>query len=208
MASPRILVVIPTYNEKANISRMLDGLMALELDLGVMFVDDDSPDGTAEVVKEQAMRWPERAISVFSRINRPRGLGAAYKDGFQEAIRRGAEIVVQMDCDGQHPIDVVPKLVQALEEQNADLVLASRYVEDGGTGSWNLFRKLISVGTGFFSRFMLRLPQKDLTGGFKCWRASMLDKVGLELCESQGFVFQIEMTMRANKVKAKIIEVP
>jgi dolichol-phosphate mannosyltransferase len=208
----RILAVIPTYNEALTVGPLVDGLMALALNLGVMFVDDNSPDGTADRVRELGKKFPGREVGVLVRPPGPRGLGLAYRDGFIEAIRRRPDAILQMDADGQHPVEVVPRLAAALSptggEKPADLVLASRYTEGGSTGGWKLSRRLISTIGGGGARMMLRLPYKDLTGGFKLWRADLLAAMDFSRVESKGFVFQIEMTLRAKRMGARVVEVP
>lgn len=205
----KILAVIPTYNEAENVGPLLNRLMALPLDLSVMFVDDNSPDGTADRVTTASRLLHDKNISTYSRSHGERGLGLAYRDGFAEAITRGPDAILQMDADCQHPPEVIPSLVEAMRGYSgADLVLASRYVEGGGTGGWKFSRRFISGLAGGAARTMLRLPYKDLTGGFKLWRTDLLAAMDLSAVESKGYVFQIEMTLRARRMGAKIVEVP
>lgn len=202
----RISAVIPTLNEAATVGRTVAELAAAVPGITVLVVDDGSPDGTAGAVRSAAASLPSSSISVLDRTGRPRGLGLAYIDGFREAVTRNPDAVLQMDADGQHPAAAVPAMVAALVD--ADLVVASRYVTGGGTGEWAKSRRLVSRLGGAAARTMLRLPYADLTGGLKLWRADLLRAMDLNSVSSTGFVFQIEMTLRAHRMGARIVEVP
>ena len=203
----KILTVIPSYNERANVEPLVDSLMALPLDIDVMYMDDNSPDGTAERVKEVAAKYPNKNIEAVVRTSN-KGFAASYIDGFTRAAKRNVDLVCQMDADGQHPCDAILSMVEEIEKQDADLVVASRYVSGGGTGDWATLRKLISEYGGFYSRRMLNMPYQDLTGGFKLWRRELLAQMPLDQLQSEKFSIQIETTSLAHRMGAKIIEVP
>ncbi len=188
------MVVTPTYNERENIAPLVERLIAH--DLQVLVVDDGSPDGTAALARQAGAQVLERTGKL--------GLASAYVAGFERALELGAERVVQMDADLSHDPDDVPRLVAA----EADLALGSRYVKGGGTRNWPLNRRLLSRGGSLYSRLMLGLPQRDLTGGFKCWDAGLLREVLSRPVRSQGYAFQVEMTLRAVRAGARVIEVP
>ena len=188
------LVVTPTYNERDNIVTLVERLA--RHDIQVLVVDDGSPDGTAELARKAGAQVLEREGKL--------GLASAYVTGFQRALELGAERVVQMDADLSHDPDDVPRLLDA----DADLALGSRYVDGGGTKNWPLSRRLLSRGGSLYSRLVLGLPQRDLTGGFKCWDAELLRRVLRTPVRSQGYAFQVEMTLRATRAGARIVEVP
>jgi dolichol-phosphate mannosyltransferase len=188
------IVVTPTYNERENIPVLIERLSAHGVP--VLVVDDGSPDGTAELAREAGAQVLEREGKL--------GLASAYVAGFQRALELGAERIVQMDADLSHDPDDVPRLIEACQ----GLALGSRYVEGGGTRNWPLNRRVLSRGGSLYSRLMLGLPQRDLTGGFKCWEASLLRKVLTTPVRSQGYAFQVEMTLRAVRTGAQVVEVP
>ena len=199
--------MVPTYNEAQNVGRLLQSLLkslrAATRTFAVLVVDDGSPDGTGELVDAAAAVHPE--VRVLHRHAKA-GLGAAYLAGFEEALRGGATRVVQMDADLSHDPRAVPALLRAAE--GAELVLGSRYVAGGATPDWPLSRRLISRSGCMYARRMLGLGLHDLTGGFKCWDARLLRRVVAEGIESQGYVFQVEMTFRALQLGAAVREVP
>lgn len=203
----KILAVLPTYNERENVGVIAEKLLALPLNLAILFVDDNSPDGTADRVRELAIEYPSK-IDLMVRIDRPRGLGNAYKDGFSEAIKRPVDAILQMDSDGQHPVEAVPRMAQMMLDGELGLVIGSRYVSGGGTGEWGAARKLISSFAGFAARRLLNLPYQDLTGGFKLWRRDVLAEIEPHTLTSKGYVFQIETTLRANRRGVKGAECP
>jgi len=203
----KILAVIPTYNEADAIGPLLRRLLQLELPISALVVDDDSPDGTAEVVRKLASEFPDRQIDLLVRQNCPRGLGRAYRDGFSRAIESDCDAVLQMDADGQHPTADIPALVERMH-QGADLVLASRYTTGGSTGDWARGRRGISRLAGTVGRRLLGLPFADITGGFRLWRRELLRATVVGEAESIGYVFQVEMLLRARRAGAQIAEVP
>jgi dolichol-phosphate mannosyltransferase len=199
----KTIVVVPTYNERENLAPLVGALHAVDADLHVLVVDDESPDGTGAIADDLAAK--DARVKVRHRSG-PRGLGRAYRDGLAAALDAGADAVVQMDCDFSHDPAAVPALVAGLSR--ADLVLGSRYCRGGGTRNWGLGRRLLSRGGSFYARLWLRVPVNDLTGGFKAWRRDMLIRLGLDRVCSEGYGFQVEMTYRAYRCGARIREVP
>ena len=204
------VVVLPTYNEVENIAVVIDGLLALNLveaSLDVLVVDDSSPDGTGAMVKEIADQYPPGRISLLTRP-RPEGLGVAYRAGFAWALDHDYEVVVQMDSDGSHPVAVVGALLQAIAS-GADLALGARYIPGGGTDpNWAWHRKVLSTAGNTYARLVLSLPYKDLTGGFKAWRADLLRAIVPIGGNLSGYAFQIHTTYVAHLQGASIAEVP
>ena len=198
----KTIVVIPTYDEKDNVRPMSEAV--LSGDVEVLFVDDNSPDGTGAVLDGLAAGNPR--IHVLHR-ERKEGLGRAYVAGFSRAIELGADLVVQMDCDFSHDPADVPRLVAACAE-GADLAIGSRYVPGGATPGWPLKRRLISRAGGIFIRTVTGMPLRDPTGGFKCWRKDALGKIDFSTVASAGYSFQLEMNHRAWRAGLSIRELP
>ena len=194
-------VVIPTYDERQNVRAMAEAVLSQSPDFTVLFVDDNSPDGTGEEV--DAMSAAEPRVRCLHRVKKE-GLGRAYVAGFAEALRLGADRVVQMDCDFSHNPADLPRLVA----EDADLVIGSRYVRGGSTPGWPFKRRLISRLGGIFIRTVTGMPLRDPTGGFKCWKASALGKIDFSTVESAGYSFQLEMNHRAWKAGCTIREIP
>jgi dolichol-phosphate mannosyltransferase len=200
----RILICLPTYNERENLESMVRALGGLGLaGLEVLVIDDASPDGTGEIADRLAAELPW--VHVLHR-KRKEGLGPAYLAGFRRALELGAELVFEMDCDFSHDPAEVPRLVQAAED--ADLVLGSRYVPGGGTRNWGLLRRFISRGGSLYAQALLQLGIRDLTGGFKCYRRAVLEAIDLDAISSLGYAFQIETTYRALRAGFRVVEVP
>lgn len=197
----KTVVVIPTYDEKDNVAPMAEALFAVDGALEILFVDDNSPDGTGDVI-EGLMKNDQR-IHCLHR-EKKEGLAKAYLAGFKKAVEMGAGKIVQMDCDFSHDPKDVPRLVAA----DADLVIGSRYVKGGGTPGWPFKRRLISRMGGIFIRTVTGMPLRDPTGGFKCWKVSALKAMEYETIESAGYSFQLEMNHRAWKTGLKIKEIP
>jgi dolichol-phosphate mannosyltransferase len=200
---PRTVVVIPTYNEAENIARLAPAILEELPDAEVLVVDDDSPDGTAEIVAALGAR--DRRIGVL-RHGPKIGIGPAYKAGFREALARRPEYVIQMDADFSHPPAMLPELVRLAAAH--DLVLGSRYVNGITVVNWPIERLLLSYFGNLYVRKILALPVRDATGGFKCWRRDALGAVDVERVRSNGYAFQIETTYRAWKRGRSIHEVP
>ena len=201
-AVPGAVVCLPTYNERENVERMLRELASLGV--RVLVVDDNSPDGTGAIADRLAEELA--GVSVLHR-ERKEGLGPAYLAGFREVLRGDAEYVLEMDCDFSHDPADVPRLVAACE-QGADLALGSRYVEGGGTANWGPGRRIVSAGGSFYARTLLGVGIRDLTGGFKCFRREVLERLDLDAIHSRGYAFQIETTYRALRAGFQIEEVP
>lgn len=197
----KTLVVIPTYDERENVLPMAEAILAQDRRIELLFVDDNSPDGTGAAIDEIAAR--DSRVHCLHR-EKKEGLGRAYVAGFRRAIELGADRIVQMDCDFSHnPADVM-----RLVGEDADLVIGSRYVAGGGTPGWPLKRRLVSRAGGVFIRAVTGMPLRDPTGGFKCWRVSALKAIGFETAESAGYSFQLEMNHRAWCGGLSIREVP
>ena len=198
----KTIVVIPTYDEKDNVAPMAEAVLASYVEL--LFVDDNSPDGTGAVLDSLAAHSPR--VHVLHR-ERKEGLGRAYVAGFAKALELGADLVVQMDCDFSHDPKDVPRLVAECEA-GADLVIGSRYVRGGSTPGWPFKRRLISRAGGMFIRTVTGMPLRDPTGGFKCWRKSALEKIDFATVASAGYSFQLEMNHRAWKAGLAVREIP
>jgi dolichol-phosphate mannosyltransferase len=203
--SPTIWIIVPTYNERENVGPITEAILGAVPEAHVLIVDDGSPDGTGELADEMAGRNP--AIAVLHRRAK-QGLGRAYVAAFKELIARHADIVVQMDADFSHPVRYLPSLLEPLRAGTADLVLGSRYVKGGHIPRWNILRRLVSRGGSIFAGIVLLLPFRDLTGGFKAWRASVLEELDLDRLHAGGYAFQIETTFKARLAGARIVEVP
>ena len=194
-------VVIPTYDEKDNVTPMAEAVLAQGEDIHILFVDDNSPDGTGEVIDSLAEK--DARVHCLHRTKKE-GLGRAYVAGFKKALELGADDVIQMDCDFSHN----PKDIVRLLAVDADLVIGSRYVKGGSTPGWPFKRRLISRAGGIFIRTVTGMPIADPTGGFKRWRRAALEKLDLDSVESSGYSFQLEMNHRAWKRGLKIAETP
>ena len=203
---PKVVVVIPTYNEAENLPVLIDDLKSQGIDdLGFIVVDDGSPDGTGQIADELA----EQFDGVFEVIHREskQGLGKSYVAGFQKALEIGAERIVQMDADLSHPPVEVPKMLKVLDD--ADIVIGSRYVTGGGVDpNWSWGRRQISFWGGFGIRMVLGLKIHDATSGFKAFRRNAIEAVGLDRLRLSGYGFQPEVTYRAQKAGLKIAEHP
>ena len=203
MFAPSILVVVPTYNEIENIETLLAGIHCAVPTAHVLVVDDNSPDGTGDRVKQIGIA--DARIHVLHRAGK-KGLGRAYVAGLTWGVQKGYDRIVQMDADLSHDPAALPSLIEASETH--DLVLGSRYVAGGGTRNWGLFRRVLSRGGSLYAKLILGLPQNDLTGGFKCWRRTVLEAIHLETVRADGYSFQIEMTYRAVLHGFSVAEVP
>jgi dolichol-phosphate mannosyltransferase len=203
----RVVVCLPTYNERENIEPMVRALDDVfrrhDLDTRVLVIDDSSPDGTGEIADRLAGEF-----DFLSVLHRPKkeGLGPAYLAGFVWALATDADRIVEMDCDFSHDPEDLPRLLGA--SADADLVLGSRYVEGGGTRNWGLGRRLVSRSGSLYARMILGVGIHDLTGGFKCFRRTVLEEIGLEQITTKGYAFQIETTYRALKAGCRVVEVP
>jgi dolichol-phosphate mannosyltransferase len=198
------LVIIPTYNEKDNIRTVIERLQALPIELDILIIDDNSPDGTADIVRELQADDPH----IFM-INRPAklGLGTAYITGFRWALERDYEYILEMDADLSHNPDDVPRLIQECEN-GYDLVIGSRYCNGVNVINWPIKRLLLSYGANKYTRMITRMPIMDATAGFKCYRREALAAINLDRVKSSGYSFQIEMHFRVWDAGFKIKEIP
>jgi dolichol-phosphate mannosyltransferase len=200
----RATVCLPTYNERENLEAMVRALAGvLGPDDRVLVVDDNSPDGTGTIADRLAAELPFVGV-----LHRPKkeGLGPAYLAGFRRALADGAELVLEMDCDFSHRPADVRRLIEAAAD--ADLVVGSRYVPGGRIENWGLGRRIISRGGSLYAQLLLGVPIRDLTGGFKCYRRSVLERIDLDAIDSRGYAFQIETTYRALRAGFRVVEVP
>ena len=201
----RAAVIIPTYNEAQNIASMLKKVMGLPGAINVLVVDDGSPDGTAQLVRELAPSFPGR-IGLLERTGK-QGLGTAYIAGFREALANGYAYICEMDADFSHNPEDLPMLIEACRT-GADIAIGSRYVGGVRVVNWPLSRLVLSYGAGVYTRAITRLPVKDVTAGFKCFRRDVLEAIDLDKVRSNGYSFQIEMTYRAWRKGFTLVEVP
>lgn len=198
-------VILPTFNEAGNIGRMVEALGPKLTHAGdrILIVDDNSPDGTGRIADQIAAT--DQQVRVLHRASKE-GLGPAYLAGFDVALDGGADLVVQMDADFSHDPAYLPRLLAASEM--ADLVIGSRYVPGGGITEWGRVRRLLSRGGSLYSRSILRVPVRDLTGGFKCFRREVLESIDLDEVAASGYSFQVEMTWRVIRAGFSVMEVP
>jgi dolichol-phosphate mannosyltransferase len=200
----RATICLPTYNERANLEPMLRALGEVLPEGGrVLVIDDGSPDGTGELADRLATELP--FVGVLHR-ERKEGLGPAYLAGFRRVLAEGADLVLEMDCDFSHDPNDVPRLIEAAAD--ADLVLGSRYVPGGGVANWGLVRRMISAGGSLYARLLLGVGVRDLTGGFKCYRREVLERIDLDAISAKGYAFQIETTYRALRAGFRVREIP
>jgi dolichol-phosphate mannosyltransferase len=202
----KTLVVIPTYNERELVPKIVPAVRAAVPEATVLVVDDNSPDGTGEVANAMAAADPN--VDVMHRPSK-QGLGAAYLDAYKQALASelGWERIVQMDADFSHDPNDLPRLLRALDD-GADLAIGSRYTRGGGTENWGIGRRMISRGGGLYAQAILGIGVRDLTSGFKAWRADTLREIDLAAVSAKGYGFQIEMTYRALRAGFRVAEVP
>jgi dolichol-phosphate mannosyltransferase len=198
------LIVVPTYNERDNVRGIAERLLAALPETHVLFVDDNSPDGTGAVLDELAATQPR--LHVMHRAGKL-GLGTAYVEGFGWGLARGYAYLFEMDADGSHDPKYLTQML-ALADDGADVVIGSRYIPGGGTENWGPGRKLISRGGSLYARTVLGVDVRDVTAGFMCWRRSALEAIDLSTITSNGYSFQIEMKYRALKHGLRVVETP
>ena len=200
-------LILPTYNEAENVERIvraaLPQLVSASPQAHVLVVDDGSPDGTGDIADRLSEELD--AVEVLHRRSKE-GLGRAYVAGFEHAIDRGAELLIEMDADFSHDPADLPRLIEAARD--ADLVLGSRYVPGGGVEDWGALRRALSRGGSLYARAVLSIPVRDLTGGFKCFRRATLEGIGYRDLHADGYGFQIELTYRAYKAGYRVREIP
>ena len=199
----KVLVIVPTYNELESLPVIVAGIREAESKVHILIADDNSPDGTGEVAN--TLSSIDSLVHVLHRKQKA-GLGAAYLDAFSWAKTQGFEVVVEMDADGSHrPVDLT-KILDALSDN--DVVLGSRWVNEGKVVNWAKSREVLSRGGNLYTRMWLGIPIKDATGGFRAYRMSALDQIDIQQVESQGYCFQVDMAWRATKAGLRVAEVP
>jgi dolichol-phosphate mannosyltransferase len=199
----KTLIIVPTYNECENISPLLKEIFSYAPTTDILIVDDNSPDGTGALADQ--MSAEDARIHVLHRSGK-QGLGTAYILGFKYAIDNHYDAAFEMDADFSHDPRYLPDFLNLIER--ADLVIGSRYIPGGSTPNWSLLRRLISGCGNIFARTLLGMPVHDCTAGFRCYRRSVLENVGLDTVQSQGYGFQVEMAYRTQKLGFKIVETP
>lgn len=200
------LVIIPTYNEKENIEKIIRKVMSLDGAFHILIVDDGSPDGTADIVRDLQTSFPQ-SLYIVCRSGKL-GLGTAYIFGFKWALEKGYNYIFEMDADFSHNPDDLLRLYDACANGGADLAVGSRYVKGGKLVNWPLDRKLISKGGAFYTKLITWMPVNDPTAGFICYKKEVLQKIPLDNVQFVGYAFQVEMKYRAWKLGFKIKEVP
>ncbi len=201
-----IAIIIPTYNESANIEKLLKKIFALNIaDLEVIIVDDNSPDGTQHIVNNLKSSILNLKLHLITRPAKL-GLGSAYLEGFKKALSLGADYIFEMDADFSHDPDDIPRMLEAA--QNADLIIGSRKIAGGKIIGWGWTRKFMSNGAMWLSRLLLGLKVRDVTSGFRCFKRRVLETIPLDEIKSNGYAFQEEMLYRTQKMGFTITEVP
>jgi dolichol-phosphate mannosyltransferase len=201
----RTLVIIPTYNERENIGRLVPEILRQDDRFDVLVVDDGSPDGTGQIARSMAAR--SHRVHLLQRAGK-QGLGSAYLAGFRRALSWGYHTVVEMDADFSHSPADLPRVVAPVRAGEADLSLGSRWAKGGGTCGWPLRRQILSRGGSLYARAILGVGVRDLTGGFKCFSRRALNAIELDSVRSNGYSFQIELTYRAIQARMRVVEVP
>lgn len=201
-----VLVIIPTYNEIENISRMIDTVMSKADDFDVLVIDDGSPDGTADAVRAKMEEYPGR-VHLETRSGKL-GLGTAYIHGFKWALARNYQYIIEMDADFSHNPDDLTRLYHECKDRGADMSVGSRYVTGVNVVNWPMGRVLMSYFASAYVRFVTRLPLRDSTAGFVCYTRKVLETLDLDKIQFKGYAFQIEMKFKTYLKKFKIVEVP
>jgi dolichol-phosphate mannosyltransferase len=203
--SARSLVILPTFNERENLERIVAAILDQGAEFDVLVVDDNSPDGTGRIADRLALEMPSR-VHVVHRPGKL-GLGTAYIQGFEWAIERAYDYIFEMDADFSHCPDDLPRIREAVM-RHADVAVGSRWVPGGGTRNWSFLRKFISRGGSLYARLILGMPVNDLTSGFKCFSRQVLERLDLQTVRSNGYAFQVEMNYRCHQQGYTIAEVP
>lgn len=206
METPRRLVIIPTYNEKENIEKMVRKVFSLSLPLDLLIIEDNSPDGTADIIKSLQKEYHE-TLHIIERKGKL-GLGTAYITGFKWALENNYDFICEMDADFSHNPDDLIKLYEACENQGADLAIGSRYKSGVNVVNWPMGRILMSYFASIYVRFITRMDIQDTTAGFKCYKRKVLETIDLNRIKLKGYAFQIEMKFTTWKFGFNIIEVP
>jgi dolichol-phosphate mannosyltransferase len=199
----RVVVLIPTYNERENLPGIIGRVRASVPDVDILVLDDGSPDGTGTLADEMAAADPR--VQVLHRSGK-QGLGKAYLAGFEWALERGYDAMVEMDADGSHLPEQLPQLLAAIAD--ADVVIGSRWIRGGEVRNWPASRKVLSVGANAYTKVLLGMSVNDATAGYRVYRASALRTMGLQGVESQGYCFQVDLTVRAVRAGLTVVEVP
>ncbi|NQU99868.1 MAG: polyprenol monophosphomannose synthase [Parcubacteria group bacterium] len=203
-----ISIILPTYNERDNlqilVKKILKVLNREGIQGNIIIIDDNSPDGTGEIAQKLSITYSNRVIYIARKSKQ--GLGSAYIAGFKKALSFGSKYIFEMDADLSHSPEDIPKFLKTIKKY--DLVLGSRYINNGKIENWNLNRKLISKGGTIYAKTILGIPINDLTSGFKCFRAKVLETINLDNVQSDGYAFQIELTYKAIQKGFKIKEIP
>lgn len=200
------LVIIPTYNEKENVAKMIEKVFSLSHPFHVLIIDDGSPDGTPGIVKALQQKFTDKLF--LEERKGKQGLGTAYIHGFKWALQRNYEYIFEMDADFSHNPDDLLRLYNAAKNNHADVAVGSRYVEGGGVINWPFERKFLSYGASLYVRFITWIPCKDSTAGFVCYKRKVLETINLNSIKFIGYAFQIEMKFNAWKHGFSIVEVP
>ncbi|NOQ24061.1 MAG: glycosyltransferase [Bacteroidales bacterium] len=206
MKTPQRLVIIPTYNEKENIEKMIRKVFSLSLPLDLLIIEDNSPDGTADIIKSLQKEYHE-TLHIIERKGKL-GLGTAYITGFKWALENNYDYICEMDADFSHNPDDLIKLYEACEYQGADLAIGSRYKSGVNVVNWPMGRILMSYFASIYVRFITRMDIQDTTAGFKCYKRKVLETINLDRIKLKGYAFQIEMKFTTWKFGFNIIEVP
>lgn len=201
-----VLVIIPTYNEIENISNIIDAVISLPEGFDVLVIDDGSPDGTADVVREKIEQYSGR-VHLECRVGKL-GLGTAYIHGFRWALARGYEYIIEMDADFSHNPSDLPRLYGECRDRGADVCVGSRYISGVNVVNWPMGRVLMSYFASAYVRFVTRMPLRDATAGFVCYRRRVLENIGLDSIQFKGYAFQIEMKFKSWYSKYKVVEIP
>jgi len=199
----KTIILIPTYNEYDNLRPLLEAIFTNAPETDVLIIDDNSPDGTGKLADE--IHQEDQRVHVMHRPGKL-GLGTAYIAGFKHAIDHGYDAAFEMDADFSHDPRYLPDFLQAIKQ--ADLVIGSRYVKNGGTPNWSLLRRFISGGGNIFARTVLGLPIHDCTAGYRCYRRKVLERIDLDSIQSQGYAFQVELVYRVLQQGFKVVEIP
>lgn len=199
----RPLIIIPTYNERDNIQKLIPILMELDLSLSILVVDDNSPDGTGKLVND--MSEQNDRIQVLHRSSKL-GLGSAYIAGFKHAIQQDVDCIFEMDADFSHDPNMIPEFLEKLE--TCDVVIGSRYISGINVVNWPMSRLLLSYFANFYTRIITGMSIQDATGGFKCFKREVLEQIDLDQVRSDGYAFQIEMNFRCWRKGFRICEIP
>lgn len=200
----RALIIVPTYNERDNVAEAVRAFLAPVESADLLFVDDNSPDGTGDVLDEIAAA--NERVHVMHRAGKL-GLGTAYRDGFRWALERDYEYILEMDADFSHNPKYLPDMIR-LAAEGADMVIGSRWVPGGGTENWGIGRQFISRAGSLYARTVLGVKIRDLTAGFICYRRQTLERIDLDTVESNGYSFQVEMKYRVTKAGMRVEELP